>query len=105
MKHTATSKKETVTPEVIERIKLIDGDFTHTDAVEMLMQLIGHKINYHKLKNFSSEERLGVPHEKSMQRLIELNRDRERILEVLDYAEKNNRKVSIHSTIKIQLSE
>lgn len=103
MKHTASSKQETETPEVVERVKLIDGDFDHTDAVEILMQLIGHKIHYHKLKNFSSEERLGVPHEKSVQRLVELNRDRERLLEVLDYAEKNNLKISIQSTIEIQL--
>lgn len=42
--------------EVIQKVQLIEGTFTPSDASDMVMSLISEKINFHKLKSLSIRE-------------------------------------------------
>jgi hypothetical protein len=55
-----------------ESIKLVEGTFSGIEAKEILVDLISKKINFHHLKNFSSEERFGKTCELSLDRIQEL---------------------------------
>ena len=68
---------------------LIDGQFATGDAKDILNALFTQKINYHKLKNFSHEERYGISDERSVKRLEELKRDKTTIIQFLDGMNKN----------------
>ena len=43
----------------IEKLNLIEGNFSGEEAKEILMNVFLAKIHYHELKNFSSQERFG----------------------------------------------
>ena len=63
-----------------EPIKLIEGKFSPEDAKEVLLELINHKINFHYLKNFSSEERFGQSIEGSKKRIEYLKEAKRKLL-------------------------
>jgi len=41
-------------------VKLIDGNFTAQNARELLIELLLHKINYHRVQKFSNQIRFGT---------------------------------------------
>ncbi len=88
-----------------ETIQLIDGEFLAGDANDLLMELMNHKINFHQLRSFSMEERLGSAGEQSMTRLAELRKDRERLQSILDYAAKRGLKLDVQSKIEIRVAK
>ena len=63
-----------------EPIKLIEGKFSPEDAKEVLLELINHKINFHSLKNFSSEERFSQTIEGSKKRIEYLKEAKRKLL-------------------------
>ncbi len=82
-------------------IKLIEGNFSPEDAKVILVELINHKIHFHSLKNFSSEERFGKPEEGAQKRIEELKESREEIILLIQQAVDNNTNLRIESSIFI----
>ncbi len=83
--------------------RLIDGEFDQYDAKEILMTLIKSKMNYHNLKNFSSEIRYGRPDEHSQKRMSELKETREDLLALLSHTLCEGKTLQINSTIEINI--
>ncbi len=86
-------------------IKLIEGKFSPADAKVVLVELINHKIHYHSLKNFSSEERFGKPQEGAQKRIEDLKASREEIILIIQQAIDNNTNLRIESTINITFED
>ena len=86
-----------------EKFMLIKGKFIPADAKELLLSFINHKINYHALKNFSDEERFGKKDKCSRDRVAELKKMKDNVLELIDEAVKENKRVRIDSVVKISI--
>ncbi|CAN5792595.1 hypothetical protein BH11BAC3_BH11BAC3_40230 [soil metagenome] len=82
-------------------IKFIDGKFSPEDAKEILVNLMNHKIRFHSMKNFSSEERFGKPVEGSQKRIDELKASREKIILLIQQAVDDKSDLRIESSINI----
>lgn len=87
----------------VETLKLIEGDFTCQEAKELLLNIFGTKINFHKLKNFSSQERTGKSDLATLKRLSELQKEAEKLSDFIKYVEKTNRRISITSSINLNI--
>lgn len=85
----------------MNKIKLIDGKFSSNEAKEILLNMISSKIQFHTLKDFSSEICTGKPEIKSRERIKELRETKEDIIAILEQAEKENMVVEIQSSINI----
>jgi hypothetical protein len=85
-----------------EKVQLIAGTFDPADAKDILVALINSKINFHHLKNFSSEERFGEPCTSSKERIEQLKEARQMVIDILQAAADNDDKVIIDSVIKIK---
>ncbi len=83
--------------------KLISGEFSTNEAKEVLLNLIDSKMQFHTLKNFSSEERFGKKDLSSIKRLAELKELRAEILRLLINNEGGDFIYKISSTIKIEM--
>ncbi len=93
-------------PTVIRKIQLVDGDFTVSEATDVIMSLINEKINFHKLQRLSLSEgfsgantkypdgRIGVlEHEKSEAKVF------------LDEVRKTGGTIKINGTLEISIIE
>lgn len=89
--------------EKTQKIQLTKGLFTNEEAKEILFNLINTKINFHNLKNFSSDERSGKSDEISLKRVIELNEAKATIAQLISYATKENLKIKIDTDILITI--
>lgn len=85
----------------MNNLKLIDGKFNPIEAKEILLNMISSKIQFHTIKDFSSQLRTGEFEINSRKRMQELKEAREKIIALLDEAQKNNLLVDIQSTINI----
>lgn len=88
-----------------ETLTLIEGNFSPVEAKEILMNIFSTKINFHKVKNFSSQERYGIDDEKAQKRILELILSVEKIKQVIAEAKESNRNLVITSQINIELAE
>ena len=88
-----------------EQVVLINGTFSDIEAKEILFNIIGTKIQFHSMKNFSAQERFGKDDAHSVKRIADLNHDFEKMKEIIDQAKANNLNLNIHSTIHISFSE
>jgi hypothetical protein len=88
-----------------EFITLIDGDFDDREATEILVNIFSSKINFHQVKNFSSQERYGKVDAHAAKRIIELKNGLEKALEILLNAKKNNKRLTIKSDVNITITE
>ena len=86
-----------------ETLTLIDGSFTHDEAKEVLLNMFSSKINFHNIKNWSSQERFGKDQEGAQSRIVALNKEIEKLNALLEEAQKNNQKIVVKSEIKITL--
>lgn len=87
-----------------EKLTLIEGVFLHDEAKEILMNIFSAKVNYHQLKNFSSQERFGQDDETARKRIPALRAEMEKLQEILSEAKLNNKKLEVRSEINISLS-
>lgn len=67
-----------------EKLVLIDGTFVYDDVKEILNHIFLAKINFHQLKNFSSQERFGIEDEVAKKRIPELRKELDRIEALLE---------------------
>ncbi len=86
-----------------ETVELINGEFTIEQAKEILSNVFSTKIHFHQMKNFSSLERYSKEDEIAITRLPELKRELKRSLAFLENSEFSNKKILIHSEIKISV--
>jgi hypothetical protein len=87
----------------IKKFKLIEGEFTAADAKEMLLSLIGNKIQFHYHKIFGKEVRFGEKDEHSVTRVHQLTQSRQEVLELIAEAKKNNKRLVISSHVTIEI--
>lgn len=87
----------------MQTIELITGSFSPEEAKLILSGLINHKINFHYLKNFSSEQRLGIAVSGSQERIENLKHARNEVFSLIEKATLENRTLKINSTIIISL--
>lgn len=85
----------------MENVKLIDGKFSPTEAKEILLNMISNKIQFHTIKDFSSEIRTGEPEMKSRERIKDLREAKKKIIALLEAAEKDNLVVEVLSSVTI----
>lgn len=88
-----------------QSFKLIEGDFSPSDARNILFALVNSKINFHSLESFGISVRSSGDtsfHEKRVKELATVNIDIKRLM---DFAEANKLGLKIHSTINIELME
>lgn len=83
---------------------LIDGVFSTSEGKELLLTLYADKIQFHAMKNFSSNERFGKDDEYSVKRIPELKKCVESITAVIKEAEARNKNLVIKSVINITFS-
>lgn len=87
-----------------QEYKLVKGTFDLDEAREVLMSLINSKINFHAKKNLSSRERFGKIDQDSEKRIEELSISREQILQLLKHADESKQKITIISTISLEIT-
>lgn len=84
-------------------VSLIEGQFEPKEALEILQNLISHKVNFHLVKNFNSEVRYGVKSVKSLERIKALRQANIEIQELLEKAAKEGQELSVKAKIQIEL--
>lgn len=89
----------------IEKLTLIDGVFSTEEAKEILMSIFTSKINFHNIKNWSSNERFGKDDESAQRRIPALKNEIENLQIILSKAKANNKKLVVTSEINIALSD
>lgn len=86
-----------------KKLKLIEGTFMHDDAKEILMNVFSTKIQYHKLKNFSSQERLGKDDVFAKKRIQALKKEIVKFQKLISEAETSSNRIVISSEIFISI--
>ncbi len=87
-----------------EPLKLIEGEFSYDDAKEILMNVFSAKIQYHKLKNFSMQERFGKEDELAKNRILALKKEIVKFQKMISEAEASDKKILINSEITISIA-
>jgi dihydroorotase len=85
-----------------EKLTLIEGVFSGADAAEILLNIFRAKLQFHKMKNFSSQERFGKEDLLAQKRIPELNKSIDMINKFIEDNKHNNTKFRIHSEIIIE---
>ena len=88
----------------MEKITLINGQFSSEEAQEILMNILSSKIRFHEMKNFSSQERLGEPDKIAQKRIPELKEEMEKIKKLIAQTQSSNQQMNINSEINISFS-
>ena len=89
----------------VEKLTLIEGDFIFDEAKEILINMFSSKINFHNIKNWSSQERFGKDDEIAQKRIPALRNEMKKLEEILLEAKAKNKKLMITSQINISLLE
>ena len=86
-----------------ESLQLIEGTFTDDEANEILMNIFLTKINFHEIKDFSSQERFGKQDEIALKRIPALKTEIQKLKKILLEAKAQNKKLAVSSEIIISL--
>ncbi len=86
-----------------KKIKLIDGVFEPNEALRVLSGVLNSKINYHKLEDFSNHIRFDGAISNSKKRINELQNSHQELIELMEFAKINNKKIAVKSEIIIEL--
>ena len=89
----------------IEKLKLIEGEFSFNEAREILTSMFNSKINFHNIQNWSSQERYGKDDETAQKKIPLLKNEIEKLEEIILEAKANNKKLVINSEIIISLKD
>lgn len=88
-----------------ETLTIIEENFTSDEAKDVIMNLFSSKLNYHQIKNWSSQEKFGKNDEIAQEKIPALKNEMKRFEEILLEAKANNKKLVISSEINIELLE
>lgn len=83
--------------------KLVDGVFAASEAEQVINALIGSKINYHSMQDFSNSERFGTDQAHSQKRIAALKDVQRSIKELLNAAAEEGFKVKMDGFIEITI--
>jgi hypothetical protein len=86
-----------------EKLSLVDSNFSNDEAIEFISKMINSKINYHNIKNWSSQERYGKDDEIAQKRIPELRQHMENLRAFLSDNQNRNKRFLISSEINITL--
>ena len=95
--------KQLKTKTIVEKIKLIEGAFSPSQANDMVKDLIDTKINHHKLSRLSITE--GNHYDDTTndnEKIDELVIEKERLKGIIKEAQKSGKNLKISSLIKIE---
>ena len=84
-----------------KEITLMKGEYSSDEAREILFNMFSNKINFHQMKNFSSQERFGKESKTALKRIEQLKKSMLVASKILDKAKKNNETLEILSEVKI----
>jgi hypothetical protein len=87
----------------MESIKFINGNFTPSDAQEVMLDAINKQINFYNLKNFRSQVHYDAPDPEAQVCMEELKEARGRLLALMQAAQDSGLEVLIESTIQVTL--
>lgn len=85
-----------------QSFKLVDGTFTQKEASEILLNLYRNKLQFHQMKQFSSQERLGNDDVNAIHKIQQLQSAIDMISEVLKSAKDSNQDVVIESNVTLR---
>lgn len=88
----------------MNKFKLIEGTFSTDEAKEILTNIFSEKINFHLMKNFSSQERFGKDDENATKRIHQLKEELKRLQSYLSSGNADKKNLSISSEINISIS-
>ena len=86
-----------------QEFQLVEGTFNAHDAAEVLFTLISNKINFHKLQQFSFQERNVGDIAHSKQRIASLEKSREQVKRLIEECRNNDLHVELEGIIKIKI--
>lgn len=89
----------------LEKLTLIEGNFTTEEAKEILQNVFMTKIKFHEHKNFSSIERFGKDDEIAVTRIPELKKELQRLNEIFTWAQQHHKRLHLSSEIHISFIE
>jgi len=84
-----------------QTFKLIDGNFSASESLEILSSVFSSKIQFHQMKNFSSQERFGHDDEVAVIRIPQLKNSLEEIVKLIASIEKEDQRLEIKSDIVV----
>jgi hypothetical protein len=84
-----------------EKLIIIDGNFTFIEAREILITMFTSKINFHNIKNWSSQERYGKVDEVAQKRIPALKNELRKLEDILSEAKSKNKMLFVSSEINI----
>lgn len=82
---------------------LIEGEFIPEEGKEILTNIFSSKINFHQLKNFSTLERFGKEDAMAKIRVPALKEDMKKLEQIMDEADKQNKRLLINSVVHISI--
>ncbi len=88
-----------------EKLTIINGSFTYEEAKEILINIFSSKINFHTMKNWSSQERFGKEDEIAQKRIPALRKEIKKLDTILTKAKAKNKKLVVSSEINIAIQE
>lgn len=86
----------------MEKLKLIDGEFSAIEFKEILYNLFLKKIEFHKIKNFSSQIRFGIDDVAAIQKISELEQSIEKLSKVFEEAREKDFRAVVFSEVHIK---
>ncbi|WP_213521460.1 hypothetical protein [Nonlabens sp.] len=90
--------------EVINKVQLVDGVFTASEASDIVSNLIEEKINFHKLHRLSlSEGNINSDTGYDDSRVIELTADRKELKQLCREARLTGKKIKINGILEIEV--
>lgn len=89
----------------MEKLKLIDGEFSPTEFKEIVYNLFLKKIEFHKIKNFSSQIRFGIDDTVAIQKINEINQSIEKLSKLFEEVQEKDTRVFVFSEIQVRLKE
>ena len=98
-----TLENTTVNEVELETFDLIKGDFSVSEATEIIDELFQTKIRFHELKNFGIQERFGETDPHTDQRIDELKSHKEKALALILQAKNTGQNLKVNSTVSIEL--
>lgn len=88
-----------------QKLSLIEGVFDPKEAEEILISILSSKIQFHQMRSFSALERFGKEDDNSVNRIIELKKSINKLLQLVSQAELSKKQLVITSHINIQIKE
>lgn len=89
-----------------QKIQLVDGTFTPSEASDVILALLNEKINFHKLQRISwSEGSTNANTEYPDSRIQELEKERKIIKEFISNVRNEGKKLRIDGILNITLEQ